>query len=408
MNILILAHFYPPEMGGAAARLSGMAKWLQRYGNQVTVITGIPNYPQGSIYPGYKNKFLQYSQSDGVTVIRTRSFCSTRKSALLRILNYLNFMFLSIIAGIKNHGNYDIVLASSPPLFIGISGWVLAKIYHIPLIFDIRDLWPDIAVETGEFSAKSLIVRLGRIVADFIHRNSDRLTPVTESKQEKLIGQGISEDKISVIHNGIDLDFISADQQVTAIDELRQNGKIVFIYAGLIGIAQGLEIVINSAFKLQHNQNLHFVIIGDGFHKKHLMQLAESYNLTNITFLPSQSRKSIPSFLKQSDVALIPLANSNISDAIPSKLMEAWGCQLPVILIADGEAKKLVEDANGGVTLLPGQADQLVDVIKELSSNKQKRMELGRKGYDYIINSYTREALTKRMDNLLQQFNRQA
>ncbi|MEE9189634.1 MAG: glycosyltransferase family 4 protein, partial [Candidatus Neomarinimicrobiota bacterium] len=179
-RILFLTHFYPPEMGGASARTSGLSKWLVRFGNNVTVLTGFPNYPSGKIYPGYKRRLTQNEYIDGVRVVRTWIYASSYKSKINRILNNLSFMISSIITGLQLKGRFDVVIASSPPLFIGISGWIISKLRRTPWIFDIRDIWPDIGIETGLFEEGHILMRWGKRLAKFMYDRADHITPVTQ------------------------------------------------------------------------------------------------------------------------------------------------------------------------------------------------------------------------------------
>ncbi len=400
-NILILAHFYPPEMGGAAARLSGLASCMVKSGNDVTVVTGIPNYPNGRIYNGYRKRFVQKERLDGVSIYRTWVYFSPLKSSLHRIMNYISFMVTSIITGLKLKEQFDIVIVSSPPLFIGLSGLILSKIWHIPWIFDIRDIWPDIAVEAGEFKATAPIVRIGRLITKLIYNTADHLTPVTTSKCDKIIGQGINGNKITMISNGIDMNFINSEDSFDWRRDLGLKQKYIFIYAGLIGIAQGLDIIIDVADQLRESEQIHFLIVGDGVQKNHLVDRTCQLALSNITFLGGQKRDNIPSLLKMADAAIIPLANPAIKDAIPSKLMEAWGCQTPVILVASGESNQLVNKISGGLTIEPGDLPGLLAAVKYFYQNAFRVQHFGTNGYAYITKSFMREILAQQMIDVI-------
>ena len=401
-NILILAHFYPPEMGGAAARLSGLARCMVEFGYAVTVVTGIPNYPGGRIYKGYWKRFVQKERLDGVSIFRTWVYFTPLKSPLHRIMNYISFMVFSIIVGMKLKKQFDVVIVSSPPLFIGLSGLFLSKIWHIPWIFDIRDIWPDIAVEAGEFKATALIVRIGRTITRLIYNTADHLTPVTISKCEKIIGQGIEGYKITMISNGIDMNFINSRDSINWREELGLDNKYIFIYAGLIGIAQGLDIIIDTASQLSELEQVHFLIVGDGIEKNQLVERTRQLNLSNITFLNSQKREHIAPLLKTSDVAVIPLVNAAISDAVPSKLMEAWGCKKPVILVASGESNRLVNKIRGGLTVESGDLPGLIAAVKYFYRNASRVQHFGANGYAYVTKSFTREILAQQMIDVIE------
>jgi len=401
LKILFLAHFYPPEMGGAAARLSGLARCMVKFGHAVTVVTGIPNYPGGRIYKGYRKRFVHKERLDGVSIFRTWVYFTPLKSSLHRIMNYISFMVFSIIVGIKLKKQFDIVIVSSPPLFIGLSGLFLSKIWHIPWIFDIRDIWPDIAVEAGEFNINASIVKIGRMITKLIYNTADHLTPVTISKCEKISGQGIEGNKITMISNGIDMNFINSRDSINWRKELGLENKYIFIYAGLIGIAQGLDIIIDTANQLSELEQIHFLIVGDGIQKIQLVERTRQLELSNITFLGSQKRDKIPSLLRMADAAIIPLVNPAIRDAIPSKLMEAWGCKRPVILVASGESNRLVNKVSGGLTVEPGDLPSLLVAVKYFYRNASRIQHYGINGYAYITKSFTREILARQMIDVI-------
>lgn len=239
LAILVLSHYYPPEMGGAAARIHGLSRWLVNYGHDVTVITGFPNYPAGVIPHAYRRKVKLREEMEGMTVVRTWVHASSHRRSFGRLSNYLSFAVSSILTGITLRRRYDIVLASSPPLFIGVSGLVLSRIKRIPLVFDIRDLWPDVAVDSGAFRSTDLFIKIARKVARLLYRKASHLTPVTRKKCEKIISEGIDGEKITLVSNGVDLDRVSTKRARDWKRQFMPDGKFVIVYTGLIGIAQG-------------------------------------------------------------------------------------------------------------------------------------------------------------------------
>jgi len=403
LNILIITHFYPPEMGAAAARISGLARWLVRFGHHVKVVTGFPNYPGGKIYPGYESKRAAREREirEGVIIHRTWVFTSPRKSTLFRILNYVSFMASSIVTTVLIKCKYDVIIASSPPLFVGISGWFLARKMRVPFIFDIRDIWPEVAVEAGEFPESSMIVRLSRRVARLLYGQANHLTPVTTSKMGKLIAQGVPPQKITVISNGIDLDIIQQPISIKWREKLALQKKFLLVYAGLIGIAQGINTLVEVAQRLRHLANIHFLIVGDGVQRDQIYRRVQKLNLTNMTFLPSQPRRIIPSLLKSADLALVPLVSDKINDAIPSKLLEAWGCGKPVLLLAGGESAALVNSIAGGKVVPPNDISTIVDTIIELVNDKTRLKSYGENGYRFVISACDRQQLSRKMESVL-------
>ena len=401
IRILFLTHYYPPETGGASARISGLTKWLAQYGHDVSVITGFPNYPMGKIYPGYESSSAKYEELDGVKIYRAKVIASSYKSIIIRLLNYFTLFLTSLWIGIRKRNSFDIIIASSPPLTIGLLGRVLSSIYRIPWIFDIRDIWPDVGIEAGIIKENSFVDRISSRLAKYLYKRSNHLTPVTASKKKKISGYGIDDRKISIVENGIDSDIVEKARNIDWRLDYNLNGKFVLTYAGLIGKAQGVEYIINTANLLQDYKDFHFLIVGEGVNKAELVERTKILELDNVTFIDLQRKEAIPSLLKSSDVGLVPLVNNNLKDAIPSKLLEAWSCKLPVILIAGGEAKEIVKRIEGGVALNSGDPEILKNVIIDLKNDREKLKMFGMNGYTYVNHKLERKYLAKKMERIV-------
>lgn len=399
--ILVLSHYYPPEMGGAAARIHGLSRWLVNYGHDVTVITGFPNYPAGIIPNTYRRKVKLREEVEGVTVIRTWVHASSHKKSFGRLTNYLSFAVSSILAGITLRRRYDVVLATSPPLFTGVSGLILSRIKRIPFVLDIRDLWPDVAVDSGAFKSTDLFIRIARRVARFLYSEASHLTPVTEKKCEKVALEGVDREKITLVSNGVDLDRVRTKKTINWQGQFKLEGRFVAVYTGLIGIAQGVAVVVAAADALRRSGNIHFLIVGDGVERDVLMKRAEELALENVTFVPSQPREAVPAILAAADLVLVPLVSADLVDAVPSKLMEAWGCRKPVVLIADGEPADLVKEAGGGVVIEAGDSEKLAQKITDLSKKATVLEQYGENGYGYVCKHFDRKDLARKMEDVL-------
>jgi colanic acid biosynthesis glycosyl transferase WcaI len=402
MRILILTHFYPPEMGGAAARLHGLARWLAQYEHQVTVITGFPNYPSGVIPRTYRGKLRMREEMDRVNVLRTWVYASSHRSSVRRLANYFSFVVSATAAGLTSGRAFDVVLASSPPLFIGLAGLAIARLRRVPWVFDIRDLWPDVAVEAGEFNPGAVITRLGYGLARFLYKRADFVTPVTASKRRKLLDAGVPASKLPVVANGVDLDQVTEVSCAAKRAELGLHGKFVVLYAGLIGIAQGVEIAAHAAESLRDQNDVHFLIVGDGVCRGELARRVEEHSLKNVTMLPQQPREEVPGFLAAADACLVPLASSDLQDAVPSKLLEAWAYNRPVILAAGGEAAALVREAEGGIVVPPEEPDRLAEAVLTLKNDRERLTHCAQQGREYVRQRFDRRVLARRMEQVLQ------
>jgi colanic acid biosynthesis glycosyl transferase WcaI len=402
MKILILAHFYPPEMGGAAARLHGLARWLVRLGHHVTVITGMPNYPTGVVPAPYRHKLRVREEMDGVDVLRTWVYASAFRSSVRRLANYFSFVVSATLAGLGAGRGYDVILASSPPPFVGLTGLFLARLRRIPLVFDIRDIWPEVAIEAGEFSADAPLARWGWRLAHFLYRHADHITPVTASKRSRLLASGVPQHKLTVVTNGADLDLVPASPADKRV-ELELQGKFVVLYAGLLGVAQGVEVAVEAAEILRAQQDVHFLIVGDGRRQSAIAARVKELNLNNVTLLPRQPREAMPAFLATADACLVPLANDSLEDAVPSKLLEAWAHSRPVILAAAGEAAHIVDQSGGGVVVAPGDPAALAEAVLALRDNPERCRCLAEQGHAHVATRYDRRLLAQQMEHVLQE-----
>jgi glycosyltransferase involved in cell wall biosynthesis len=388
-------------MGGAAARLHGLARWLAHLEHQVTVITGFPNYPSGVVPESYRGKLRTVERIDGVDVLRTWVYASSNRSSLRRLANYFSFVGSATIGALTSGRSYDVVVASSPPLFLALAALALARLLHIPFVFDIRDIWPDVAVEAGEFAPNAPITRLGQRLARFLCHQADYITPVTHNKRKKLLHAGVPDSKMTVVTNGVDLDYVAAATPQHKRAELGLEGKFVVLYAGLIGIAQGVEIAVDAADHLRSHQDVHFLIVGDGVRRNELIRRVERLHLANVTLLARQPREAIPALMATADTCLVPLVSSELEDAVPSKLLEAWSYGRPVILAAGGEAAALVTECRGGVVVPPGDADRLAEAILSLKNDRREMAMYAQNGRQYVRERFDRRMLADQMEQVL-------
>ena len=406
LGILILAHFYPPEMGGAAARIHGLARWLVKFGHHVTVITGFPNYPSGVIPVQYRRKSRKFERRDDVEVIRTWVHASSHHTLWGRISNYFSFVISCIITASSVKSKYDVVLTSSPPLVVGLAGLFVSTLRRIPLAFDVRDIWPDVAVDAGVFKPNGIMTRLGKKLAAFLYSRSDHITPVTQVKYRKILAEGIEPGKVTVVQNGVDFDLLDGSTPELWHQDLDLGNRFTAVYAGLIGIAQGVGVVVEAANFLKKNRGIHFLIVGDGVERKGLIKRAQNLKLENITFVESQRREIIPSILALADLALVPLVSKNLVDAVPSKLMEAWACRKPVLLAACGEPAELVKLADGGMVIPPQEPQRMAEAVEQLSESPDVLKHYADNGYALVRAHYDRRDLARMMEHVLTKVSR--
>lgn len=406
MRILYLSQYFPPEIGATQTRAYEMASNWVRLGHSVTMLTEFPNHPSGIIPPEYHGRLYERSDLDGIDVIRVWVKASPQKNFRSRMLFYQSYMLNAALAGLLlARGKYDLVYASSPPLFVGAAALFLSWVRRLPLFFEVRDLWPESAVALGELSNPRAIAWATRL-EEACYRRSRLIVVVTKSIQENLLQRGCPPDRLVYLPNGANVELFqfSESGRRRIRESLGLEGCFIAIYAGIYGIAQGLETVIEAARLLQADPEIRFLLIGDGPKKAELQTLAGKYNLPNLSMLPEVPRKQIVDYLSAADVALIPLRNIELfRGALPSKMFDAWACERPLLLSVDGEARQVMEQARGGTFVPPENPHALADALLGMKNSPEQARQMGVQGRAYTVESFSRKAQAARLAKLLHQ-----
>jgi colanic acid biosynthesis glycosyl transferase WcaI len=404
MRILYISQYFPPEAGATQTRAFEMARNLVRLGHQVTMIAEIPNHPSGIIPPEYRGKWIEQTNLEGIDVIRVWVKTSPVKNFRRRILFYLSFMFASVFAGLfLARGHFDLVYATSPPLFVGASGLLISKTKRIPLVFEVRDLWPESAVALGELSNPTAI-KWATSLEKACYTHASKIVVVTQGIRTKLMQRGIQAGKLALIPNGANTELFQFNSEARdrIRDQLNLEGKFIAIYAGIHGIAQGLETIVETARLLNEHQDVHFLLVGEGPKKNDLAALIRQLGLSNLTLIPEQPRHIMPAYLSAADVALVPLRKLEIfSSALPSKMFDAWACRLPVLLSVSGEARELLEGCEGGLFIHPEDPGALRDTLLASQLDPHLRKRWGENGRRFTEEYYSRQALAEKLAEVL-------
>ena len=377
MKIGILTQYYPPEIGAPQRRLSSLAQEFRKRGHTVVVLTAMPNYPRGRIYPGYRGLFRQEDR-DGIRIFRTFIYPTNSLNKIKRLLSYFSFVLSATILGAIYLPKVDYLLTESPPLFLGIAGYLLSRFRKARWVFNISDLWPESAVRLGLLQ-DGLSLRLSSSLEAFCYRKAWLVTGQT---REILGNIGQRFPRVSTYHlsNGVDTELFSPDRRSAAVRAQLGNGKACLaVYAGLHGIAQGLEQVLEAAAQLQDLEDLLLVFIGDGPEKQSLMARARQLGLNNIRFLNPYPGEAMPAILASADLAIVPL-KTKLPGAVPSKLYEAMGSGVPVILAAEGEPAQITQETQAGVVVSPGDATALAAALRDFISSPERRAQMGVNG----------------------------
>jgi glycosyltransferase involved in cell wall biosynthesis len=378
VKLSILTQYYPPEIGAPQARLSELAAHFVGCGHEVTVLTAMPNYPTGRLYTGYDG-WLRRECLDGVDVIRTLIYPTKQTDFAHRLCNYFSFVVSSTAIGSACLPRPDYLLVESPPLFLGLSGIWLSWLKLSRLIFNVSDLWPESAVRLNLINAGGFSHRLGSLLEAFCYKQAWLISGQSKSILEN-ISERFPEQRVFHLSNGVDTrKFGPACETSTVRTRLAHDNQCVALYAGLHGLAQGLDQLLNAAAMLQEDKDLCFVMVGDGPEKEKLIAQATSARLTNVRFLDSVPASEMPALLAAGDIALVIL-KTDLPGAVPSKLYEAMASARPVILVAEGEAAQIVRKHEVGITVSPGDTAGLIRALQILRSNPDLRRTMGMNG----------------------------
>lgn len=401
MKILFITDNFPPEVNAPASRTYDHCKrWVQK-GAEVTVITCAPNFPQGRVYEGYKNKLYQTENVDGIKVIRVWSYISANEGFIRRILDYVSFAFMAFWAGLFK--SCDVIIATSPQFFTTFTGWSLSKLKRKPWVFELRDLWPESIVTVGAMK-KGRAIRIFEKIEHFMYRSADLIIPVTDAFKLHLIERDILEHKIKVVTNGVDREkFKPLEKNIALVDELDLKGKFVIGYIGTHGMAHSLDFIVSCLSEV-NDPDIHFLFVGDGAAKNSIMEKATDLQLTNVTFLPPVSKDKVADYVGISDAVLVPLKKSDtFKTVIPSKIFESAAMLKPILLGVDGQAREIIEEYNAGIYFEPENREAFLSAVATITKNKDLYIQI-QNGGERLADSYDRLNLADRMFTYLNEF----
>jgi len=391
LKILFLTHYFPPEGNAPATRVFELTRRWVRAGHAVTVITGVPNVPNGIPYPGYRNRLLQREIHDGIEVRRVWTFLAPNRGTIRRTLNYLSFMLSAILAGLFVP-RPDVVIATSPQFFCGWAGVWVSRLRRRPFIVEIRDIWPESIATVGALRQPLLLRFLGWLEKR-MYAAARRIVTVGEGYKAQIEARGVSANQLHVITNGVDRQVFSPrprDEAVRARYGFTPD-QFVCAYVGTIGMACGLDVVLRAAQRLKTagRPDIRFLLAGDGATREDLQKRARDLQLDSVVFTGRLDKEQIPDLLSASEACLVHLKKQDLFTSVfPSKILEAAAMQRPIILGVAGFAAQLVKDAGAGIVIEPEDETQLVQAAEFLADHRDQGLTFGRQGYENIARRF--------------------
>jgi glycosyltransferase involved in cell wall biosynthesis len=397
MKILFITDNFPPEVNAPASRTFENCMYWIKLGAEVEVVTSCPNFPQGKLYNGYHNKLIQKEIIEGISVTRLWTFIKPNKGFVVRILDFLSFSFMSFFYLLFKKKNFDIIIATSPQFFTGLTGMFISKIKNVPWIFEVRDLWPEGIILIKH---KSIVYRMLEKLEKSYYDSATGIVTVTESFKENIQQRfGYPDSKIEVIYNGSNNNmFQPVPKNEALLKELNLESKFIVGYAGTLGLSHSLGFVLDCLPDLYEiNKDIHFVFMGSGAYEEEMRQIIKDKNLLNATLLPSVLKNQVINYISIFDIGLVSLKQSPaFLKVIPSKIFDLSAMQIPILLGVDGEARRIIENYRSGVYYEPENVNDFVQRVLELYSNRKDATRFS-DGLERLSLDFDRNVLAQKM-----------
>ena len=402
MHILLIHQAFvgPNEPGGT--RHLEMARYLEKKGHQVTIISSQISYLTGKKNQG-SSKFQWVKRipiSQRITNLQVYTYQALHKSFIHRLLNFFSFMAASFLTAL-NIKKVDLIWGTSPPIFQGVSAWLAARIKGAAFLFEVRDLWPTFAVAVGVLK-NPLIIRMSEWLERFLYSHADQVIVNSPGYLEHVRQRGA--EGVTLIPNGVDPEMFKIPENLSKTrKELGFEGKFVVLYAGAHGMSNDLGILIKAANILRDKPQILFVLVGDGKDKPKLKSEAESLKLDNVLFLPSVKKEKMGAILSAADACVAILKPIDMyKTTYPNKVFDYMASGTPVLLAIDGVIRKVIEDANSGLFIRPGNPQDLAQGIMDLYQNPELAKQMGKSGKEYVKEHFNRNNFSEEFCTLIE------
>ncbi|MCB9103920.1 MAG: glycosyltransferase family 4 protein [Anaerolineales bacterium] len=408
MRILLLSLVFSPDSVSTSVLMTELALELKHLGHDITVLTTTPHYnvePEARQRQSLHKRWgglLHQSDCQGIPVYHAAiPVKGSRVGA--RLLDYLRFHAISTLAGLTIANPYDVILAPSPPLTIGVSAWLMGLLRRVPFIYNVQEIYPDVAVSLGVLRHKP-IIRAMEALERFIYARSQQVAVISEWFRRRLLEKGVADDKLVVIPNFVDTGFMTPQPRRNPLAATHHlTDKFVVLYAGNIGLTQGFETILAAARQLAHLPDIQFLIVGDGARRTWLeTQLAEQ-SWPNIKLLPYQPRSVVPQLYGASDLCLVPLKRGTAQETFPSKIYTIMAAGRPVVASADANSELawVVNEAGCGWDIPPDDAGAMAAAIEYAYRRPELLSQKGHNGRRYVVAHHSRQAVARQYDALI-------
>ena len=389
----------PNEPGGT--RHYELARYLTEQGHRFTIVAGDVSFHTGKRTVSQR-RLVTRQDMDGLQILWTYVYPALHRSYVWRIVSFVSFMLSSVWAALRAD-NIDVVMGTSPPIFQAVSAWFVSFLRRRPFLLEVRDLWPEFAIDIGVLK-NPMIIALSRWLERFLYARARHVVVNSPAYRDYLLGKGVPEGKITVIPNGVDASMFDPQMDGAAIRaELKLEDKFVVTYAGAMGLANDLGTVLRAADRLRDHSAIQFVLVGDGKERHNLEAQARDLRLSNVTFAGSRPKTDMPAVLAASDACLAILQDIPMfTTTYPNKVFDYMAAGRPTVLVIDGVIRRVIEAAQGGVFVPPGDAAALAEAIVALSQDRARARAMGQAARDYVVRHFDRSLQAAQFAELIQ------
>lgn len=384
MKILFITQYFPPEIEIGGTKIFEISNQLKKHNIIPTILTAYPNFPTGNIFPGFNNNEINREKINDIEVIRIPIYPNHSTSLVGRLINQISFLISGIFV-IKKLTQFEIIFATSPPLTVGLLGFIIAKVKQTPFIFEVRDLWPESAIQVGLIKRSWFTATINNLQSYLAYKSNCTIA-LTNGVRDGLKKEAKNKTRgnlnISVIRNGVDTFLFKPNNKT---QKKRNNLKVGYI--GTLSLIHGVEIIIKTALLLK-DYNIEFHIIGDGVERQKIIRMIKKEKINNVFIHDPVPKPEVPKVINNIDIGLVTVKNLKFCEGtVPAKMFEYWACAKPIILAVKGEAEEIAKQAKGAICIQPENAHEMFMAIIKLKDDKKLRLRLGKNGRKHVQNN---------------------
>jgi glycosyltransferase involved in cell wall biosynthesis len=397
MRLLFVTHYFHPEVGAPQTRILETARRLRARGHAVTVLTGMPHYPDGVVPDDYRRRLLVREDLDWISVVRTAGLAAPNRGFARRLADHATYAVTGVLASpLAGRAGADAIIGETPPLFTAAAAVLIARARRTPLVLNVADLWPESAVQLGALENRAAI-RAAEALERYAYRHAAMITVPTPGMRRTLLARGEPPEKVRHLPNAVDVERFPVSPADTST-------VLRVVYCGTVGMAQGVGTLIEAIRRLRgRGGQIELVIAGDGAERPALEALARSGGHDGVRFEGRIPRERVPGLLASADVTVLSLRDVPLfEDALPTKLLEYMAAGRPVVAAAAGEAAEVVAAAGAGLACRPEDPDDLARALETVAQDPEQRRAMGANGRRFVEERFSRAAFVERLEALVE------